>query len=846
MVRPLKYLRNVLLFLASLIFAVLVLLYFAPGPLIRPLANTYLKTIGFPIEQVSDAKFTFNESRVAELTISNEQNTFVLHNLMLDYRFLELLRGNVDSLYIEGITLLIEPGPELESEPTNSSLIGMVDLAKQMPLANITVGMLNLNDEILLRNLGFSRSIQEFTAAFDYQDFSLSAKGDWFDSSQLKGNVALSQNSNILINTVYQIALAEHSVDWQGQSQVSLSNLQNVPALADIFTPHQLTNSSIAVSTEALVEEIFLEPLVSHFSATLSNPENSDIAISTQLEAGELFSSISLPLSITGTATDLTSAINFNVSSFVNNFSWQSESLTANGSLSLDSISGSCTVSLDCLSNQQIQLTVDELTADELSQLQVSVQADTTVSRSGNSLSLNLNEPTQAAVTNLALDALSVASINWKNLNGGWAEYDLDTSAMSLVIPVSQIKVEDLQSSFALSQLTLELQELNLNLVESFSSNVDFSSVEFVPGLESIIPVSPGFAGSLALQDNVVDLNMTLMLKNRDLLHSQLSHDLDSGTGSASIELPGLIFSNITPLSSYFEELPVTADLVSGIISSQTQLDWQITDTGEIQLSGPLELSIDDLGGFYNDIVFVGFQNDTQAQINSLSEISAYQFAEASLETLDIGTSINNLRWQYQFNSAELAVTVQDFYAELLGGSVSFDEFDYQYQRAQNHLTIAVDGIQLNDVSALAEYPDLYVDGSISGSIPVVITPQYVTVDQGTIVALNPGVIRYTPANPTPNPNPTMQLVNDALSNYHYNTLDSDVIYDENGDLNLAVKLQGNNPDMNAGQAINLNVNIFDNIPTMLRSLQASRVITDTLEQSLQDRQQPQNNQQIQ
>jgi len=49
----------------------------------------------------------------------------------------------------------------------------------------------------------------------------------------------------------------------------------------------------------------------------------------------------------------------------------------------------------------------------------------------------------------------------------------------------------------------------------------------------------------------------------------------------------------------------------------------------------------------------------------------------------------------------------------------------------------------------------------------------------------------------------------------------------------LEVELRGNNPDMNGGQEINLNVNISDNIPTLLRSLQASRVITDALEQSL-------------
>ncbi|MDP6650766.1 MAG: YdbH domain-containing protein, partial [Gammaproteobacteria bacterium] len=87
--------------------------------------------------------------------------------------------------------------------------------------------------------------------------------------------------------------------------------------------------------------------------------------------------------------------------------------------------------------------------------------------------------------------------------------------------------------------------------------------------------------------------------------------------------------------------------------------------------------------------------------------------------------------------------------------------------------------------------------------------------------------------NPVPSSNPSVQLVNDALSNYQYRTLDTEVYYDDNGDLTMAVQLQGINPDLNGGQPINLNVNISNNIPSLLRSLQASRVITDALEQSL-------------
>jgi hypothetical protein len=66
--------------------------------------------------------------------------------------------------------------------------------------------------------------------------------------------------------------------------------------------------------------------------------------------------------------------------------------------------------------------------------------------------------------------------------------------------------------------------------------------------------------------------------------------------------------------------------------------------------------------------------------------------------------------------------------------------------------------------------------------------------------------------------------------------MDTRIFYDSNGDLRLEVQLAGLNPGMNGGQAINLNVNITDNIPALLRSLRAGRAISERLEEYLRAR----------
>jgi hypothetical protein len=181
--------------------------------------------------------------------------------------------------------------------------------------------------------------------------------------------------------------------------------------------------------------------------------------------------------------------------------------------------------------------------------------------------------------------------------------------------------------------------------------------------------------------------------------------------------------------------------------------------------------------------------------------------------------------------------SIIDASSELLGGNIVIPEFDYSAESDHSEMAVVISNLDLASIVKLADYPGLTVDGLISGYLPLQIHDNQILIEAGLVGALKPGgTIQYTPSNQAPSTNPSLQLVNDTLSNYRFQSMNTDVFYDENGDLRLAVQLQGRNPDMNNGQAINLNVNITDNIPTLIRSLQASRIITEALEESLGNR----------
>jgi hypothetical protein len=134
----------------------------------------------------------------------------------------------------------------------------------------------------------------------------------------------------------------------------------------------------------------------------------------------------------------------------------------------------------------------------------------------------------------------------------------------------------------------------------------------------------------------------------------------------------------------------------------------------------------------------------------------------------------------------------------------------------------------------LAEFENIELSGSISGVLPVTISSKTLTIVNGRLESDPPGgVIRYLPGVDTEDAevsDSALGLVSRALANFQFDSLTSDVNYTENGDLILQMKLAGINPDMDDKQPVILNLGVENNIPQLLRSLQAIRSIEEILE----------------
>jgi hypothetical protein len=205
--------------------------------------------------------------------------------------------------------------------------------------------------------------------------------------------------------------------------------------------------------------------------------------------------------------------------------------------------------------------------------------------------------------------------------------------------------------------------------------------------------------------------------------------------------------------------------------------------------------------------------------------------ATITVELVDVGVPITNIKAEVTLDVVELAARVDALSGAVLGGRFSIDPFTYSADAERNNLQVRIEHIQPQFMVDLAEFEQLKITGTMSGMLPVTLLGTAVRIDNGRMSNDPPGgVIRYKGAATAAGANAQLSVVTGALSNFVYDSLTADVDYTENGDLKLGMRLKGINPDRDPTQPIILNLNVDNNIPQMLRSLQAVRSIEDILE----------------
>jgi hypothetical protein len=254
-----------------------------------------------------------------------------------------------------------------------------------------------------------------------------------------------------------------------------------------------------------------------------------------------------------------------------------------------------------------------------------------------------------------------------------------------------------------------------------------------------------------------------------------------------------------------------------------------------------LQLTFKGLAGIYDRSELNGLDGrlNLRLQANRLH----LEVPELRLEQANPGISIGPLRLQADYSAPvaqPLAGRLEWQLAEsaFLGGRVWLEPGGWNPAESSERLPLHLQGLGLEQL--LLAYPaeGLTGTGLLDGLLPLYLSPSGVRIEQGSLAARPPGGLlqfRSERIQALGRSNPAMRLVAEALDNFHYSRLSSGVSYDEQGKLLLNLHLEGRNPSVEGGRPINFNVNLEEDIPALLTSLQLSDRVNQTIQRRVQE-----------
>jgi hypothetical protein len=344
--------------------------------------------------------------------------------------------------------------------------------------------------------------------------------------------------------------------------------------------------------------------------------------------------------------------------------------------------------------------------------------------------------------------------------------------------------------------------------------------------------------GTLAASEQRLELNGQVSTDADLQLAVQLQHDSSQGL-RLQAQLTEVFLRAGNPLSKSLTDWPALLDFNNGRLNGNASLSLAPGhDLPELRL----ELSGKGLAGIYDRSELSGL--DARLQLRLDQRQLRLELSELRLEQIDPGMPIGPALLHGSYQAARAQPTqglleLEQAQAAVMGGMLRLDPGQWDLQQSTLVFPLHLQGLDLNQFFTLYPAEGLAGSGLIDGQLPLSIGPAGVEIEQGQLHARAPGghlEFHSERIRALGRSNPAMQLVTQSLEDFHYTTLTSQVDYDRQGKLLLAMRLEGRNPAIEGGRPIHFNINLEEDIPTLLASLQLTDKVNEIIKQRVQQR----------
>ena len=333
-------------------------------------------------------------------------------------------------------------------------------------------------------------------------------------------------------------------------------------------------------------------------------------------------------------------------------------------------------------------------------------------------------------------------------------------------------------------------------------------------------------------------------LRVRGVLVSEsgLGIDLDiqlDPDGAVSISANSLIDGpkGVRALSESFTGWPTLLTVDSG--SAGVSAEFRLGSKGGLDMNG--SASLEGVTGVFDRTAFSGITGEVVAVLEG--DRMGARLAGMAVEQVNPGIPVSLIRFTGDYN-APLAkpldgqLHVKQAEARFLEGSLLIPSGRYDLEGGAGRIPVQLQDVSLGRLMEVYPAEGLGGNGLLSGRIPISFNRDGIQVEQGRVLAEAPGGRLQLPADKLQamlGGNQAMDLVVQALQNFHYSVLSSTIDYDKTGKLTLDLRIEGENPDVRGGQPIVLNLNLEDDIPALLTSLQLSGRVNEAVTERVRE-----------
>lgn len=397
--------------------------------------------------------------------------------------------------------------------------------------------------------------------------------------------------------------------------------------------------------------------------------------------------------------------------------------------------------------------------------------------------------------------------------------------------------------------LTLQQARVELGRFEGRSGSWKGEAVVGLKGLSLMltrgqtIPVHATVR--LTADSRMVNADVSVKSQVEELsLAVQLAHAVGTGKGNLKGVFGPVTFDrSVFRLQQVVSPWPYPIDVTDGRVMATFEASWGKNAQQQTRLKAEsADLIVEMLDGHYRNILLTGLSTKMHITASGLEKIEVARPAEITIDKVNVGVEMTNIevkaQGEWELNKSLPVAELRDLRCTVFGGMVTSQGARADMAHPPFSMTLLANHLDLEEILKLEQQEGLGGSGLIDGSIPVTVTDRGLLVNDARFEARPPGgMIRYRAspeaAKTVTQANASMQIVLQALNNFHYNVLQVGAQYGTDGMLNLRARLEGRNPDLKKSPPVHFNLTVQENVPALLKSLRLVQDIEESVEKKL-------------